>query len=259
MTDQQVDDATGARGSAQEREPTRFDITIRQASLLFADLGVPRSPRSVQGFCKDGHIDAVLAKGLNGDRYFINRESIERYATELKQIEDVAKIGADNESAQLREPARDSAQQRAEPDPIQVSVDVGHDDKQKELEGAITKLREENLNLRIDNRGKEAFINQIVVDRNRLIDTVQEVSYKLGAAEGRLLQLESPKDDVRKSAQEREAVRSDNLNDTSKATIVAPADEDQHERGAANVDLKREEIQSIVPAPKRSVWKRIFS
>jgi len=36
----------------------------------------------------------------------------ERYTTELKQIDEVAKIGADSESAQEREPARDRVQER---------------------------------------------------------------------------------------------------------------------------------------------------
>jgi hypothetical protein len=36
----------------------------------------------------------------------------ERYKTELKQTDEVAKIGADSESAQEREPARDRVQER---------------------------------------------------------------------------------------------------------------------------------------------------
>ena len=105
-----------ARSSAQEHETARHEVTVRQASILFAEFGVPRSPRSVQGFCKDGHLDCVAVKGPNGDRYLINRESIERYATELKQIDEVAKIGAHIDSALLREPARESAQERAQPE-----------------------------------------------------------------------------------------------------------------------------------------------
>ena len=102
-----------ARNSAQEREAARHELTIKAASALFAQFGVPRSPRSVQGFCKDGHIDSVRVKGPNGDRYFINEQSVEQYAIELKQIEEVGKISSDEPSAQQREPARESAQQRA--------------------------------------------------------------------------------------------------------------------------------------------------
>jgi hypothetical protein len=258
MVDQEIDDATAARGSAQEREAARFDITIRQASLLFAEFGVPRSPRSVQGFCKDGHIESIRVKGPTGDRYFISRDSIERYATELKQIDEVAKIGAESESAQERELARDSAQQRAEPEAVKVVLDLTNKDKEVELTEAVQQLREENLNLRVDNRGKENFINQLVQDRNQLLGAVQEISYKLGFAESRVQQLEAPKDDPRSSAQEREPVRNDDLEDARVTDAVVVADEDELQRGAANVDLKGKEIQSIAEPPKRSVWNKIF-
>ena len=250
-----------ARTSAQEREPARFDITIRQASLLFAEFGAPRSPRSVQGFCKDGHIDSIRVKGPTGDRYFISRESIERYATELKQIEDVAKIGTESDSAQERELARDSALSRARPDPVAVTVDAENEVREQELTNTVQQLREENLNLRVDNRGKENFINQLVQDRNQLIGSVQEVSYKLGVAESRVQQLEAPKDDVRSSAQEREAVRSDDLEDARGPIVVAVGGEGQQGSGTTNVDPKPEATvtaSATVAPPKSSVWKKIF-
>jgi len=259
MADQEINETAAARSSAQEREAARFDITIRQASLLFADLGVPRSPRSVQGFCKDGHIDAILAKGLNGDRYFISRGSIERYATELKQIEDVAKIGAGNNSAQEHEPARESAQQRATPDPIMPLSTVDKENREQEPEGTVSKLRDENLNLRIDNRGKESFINQLVQDRNRLIDAVQVVSYKLGAAESRVQQLEASEKHARISAQEHEAARGDDPVDSDVATSVPVKPENQSVNLVADTDLKPAGSGTVVNDPsKGSIWKKIF-
>lgn len=248
-----------ARSSAQEREPARFDLTVRQASLLFADLGVPRSPRSVQGFCKDGHIDSIRVKGPSGDRYFVNRESIERYATELKQIDEVAKIGAESDVAQEREPARDSALLRATPGPVQVAVDVDDDVRKTELAVTVQQLREENLNLRVDNRGKENFINQLVQDRNQLIGAVQEVSYKLGVAESRVQQLEAPKDDARSGAQEREIARGDDLDDAHGVIDPAAGSEGHQRSGTLVVDLEANSITTEVASPpRRSVWKKLF-
>src|SRR5204863_6860471 len=98
-----------------------FGLTIRQASQLFADLGVPRAPRSVQRFCEHGYLDCVRVKGAKGDQFFINRQSVERYAEELRQIEAIASIGAkERQDAPQRDTARNSAPERATVSPPRV-------------------------------------------------------------------------------------------------------------------------------------------
>src|SRR5215213_8829900 len=74
-------------------DKARHPLTIADAVELFAQLGTPRSKRSVQRFCEQGHLDCVRIKGPRGDQFFINRESIVRYAEELRQIEAIAALG----------------------------------------------------------------------------------------------------------------------------------------------------------------------
>src|SRR3954468_20057588 len=76
-------------------DKARHPLTIADAVELFAQLGTPRSKRSVQRFCSQGHLDCVPIKGPRGDQFFINRESVERYAEELRQIEAVAALSDD--------------------------------------------------------------------------------------------------------------------------------------------------------------------
>src|SRR5713101_7619034 len=96
-----------ARNSAPEHDAARHSLTIKQASLLFAELGVPRAPRSVQRFCEHGYLDCIRVKGAKGDKFFINRQSVECYAEELRQIEAIATIGvAARTDAQERVDAR---------------------------------------------------------------------------------------------------------------------------------------------------------
>src|SRR6266700_6165159 len=103
-----------ARNSAPHYDKARHSLTIFQAADLFAELGVPRSRRSVQRFCKQGHLDCVSIKAARGDQFFINRESVERYAEELRQIDAVASIGAEpRHDAPQRAVARNSAQSAA--------------------------------------------------------------------------------------------------------------------------------------------------
>ena len=236
---------TEARDSAQEREPARHELTTKTASALFAEFGVPRSPRSVQGFCKDGHIDCVRVKGPTGDRYFVNKESVERYAIELKQIEDVGKIASDDPFAPERAPARDSAQERETVIPEKTPSNVPNDEQST---NTMKELREENLNLRIDNRAKEQFINQLVEDRNSLMQSVQDVNYRLGAADARVQQLEAPREAARKSAQERAEER-----------------ESEFDRSVDVMEVSNTQVETVVEVstppldpPKRSLIGRIF-
>src|SRR5215218_845567 len=104
-----------ARNSAPiDYDKARHPLTIADAVELFAQLGTPRSKRSVQRFCEQGHLDCVRIKGPRGDQFFISRESVVRYAEELRQIE---AIGAFGDEARHDVPqhaaARNSAQQRA--------------------------------------------------------------------------------------------------------------------------------------------------
>ena len=237
-----------ARSSAQEREAARHELTIKAASALFAQFGVPRSPRSVQGFCKDDHIDCVRVKAPNGNRYFVNKESVERYAIELKQIEEVGKIVSDEPFAQEREASRDSAQERATVIPEKTTTHVPNNGDVEQSSDTMKALREENLNLRIDNRAKEQFINQLVEDRNSLMQSVQDVNYRLGAADARVQQLEAPREAARNSAQEHAEER-----------------ESEFDRSGDVMEVRNTQVETVVEVstppldpPKRSLIGRIF-
>src|SRR5215211_1391779 len=109
-----------ARSSAPvDYDKARHPLTIADAVELFAQLGTPRSKRSVQRFCEQGHLDCVRIKGARGDQFFINSESVERYAEELRQIEAVAAMIDDaRHDAPQRAIARNSAPERDSTPPL---------------------------------------------------------------------------------------------------------------------------------------------
>lgn len=76
--------------------------------------------------------------------------------------------------------------------------------EQDQSAAIIERLRDENLNLRIDNRGKEQAINFLTAQVREKDQHLQDVSYRLGAAETRVAQLKAPKvhDAPRQSAPE---------------------------------------------------------
>src|SRR3954452_25171950 len=106
-----------ARSSAPvDYDKARHPLTIADAVELFAQLGTPRSKRSVQRFCEQRHLDCVRIRGPRGDQFFINRESVTRYAEELRQIEAIAALGDEaRHDAPQHVAARFNAPERAAP------------------------------------------------------------------------------------------------------------------------------------------------
>src|SRR3954451_17374227 len=198
-----------ARSSAPvDYDKARHPLTIADAVELFAQLGTPRSKRSVERFCEQGHLDCVRIRGPRGDQFFINRESVVRYAEELRQIEAIASLGDEvrhdapqHAAARISAPERDTAMEAASPMPPREPDDTD----------AVRRLKDENLNLRIDNRAKESVIaelnRRLNEDRDKFVGAMQDMSYKLGAAELRSTQIEAPKTDddtARQSVPERD-------------------------------------------------------
>src|SRR4051794_33622019 len=148
-----------ARSSAPvDYDKARHPLTIIDAVELFAQLGTPRSKRSVQRFCEQGHLDCVRIKGPRGDQFFISHESVERYAEELRQIEAVASLSDEaRHDAPQHVAARNSAPERDMPVEAAASVPYRELDEAE----AVRRLKDENLNLRIDNRAKEFAIGEL--------------------------------------------------------------------------------------------------
>src|SRR3954451_15204276 len=106
-----IDGDTARSSTPIDYDKARHPLTIADAVELFAQLGTPRSKRSVQRFCEQGHLDCVRIEGPRGDQLFISRESVMRYAEELRQIEAIAMLGDEARHAA----ARISAPERAAP------------------------------------------------------------------------------------------------------------------------------------------------
>src|ERR1041384_5734446 len=106
-----------ARSSAPvDYDKARHPLTIIDAVELFAQLGTPRSKRSVRQFCEQGHLDCVRIKGPRGDQFFISRESVARYYEELRQIEAIASLSDEaRHDMPQHVAARISAPERAAP------------------------------------------------------------------------------------------------------------------------------------------------
>jgi hypothetical protein len=176
-----MDDNDIARNDAPKRDAARHPLTTEQAAELFAELGVPRSKRSVQRFCELGHLDFVPIKGPRGDEFFISRLSVERYAEELRQIEAIATIGGEpRHDAPQRDDARNSAPERDTADPARTTTPLKARPVEDESDDRFErdKTRAEILNLRIDNRAKEQAISFLSAQVGVKDQQLQDLSYR---------------------------------------------------------------------------------
>jgi hypothetical protein len=166
-----------------------YTLTVRETARLFETAGVARSERSIVNWCQKNRqgiarLDAYFDP--NERRYFITRQSADSIIAEEKAR--AAKANAEP----LPQPAEDfgnTAKPDAEPfrKPPN-SADHSHSAPASDSD-ELAELRKENLDLKITNRGKDYFIEQLQKEREGLLQQVVESGQRVGQLETKLLQL----------------------------------------------------------------------
>lgn len=222
-----------------EPDTSGYTLTIEEAAEIFASAGVPRNPRSIRRFCQKGELDCMTIETATSSRYLVRRSSVEKLITEKQQALQFSESRTRPAMTGQDRPRPDIAGHDRTPDPQPPSAD---ETETRELAATIKRLEAENLNLRIDNRGKEAAINQLAQQARDLIGAVQDTSWKLGAAEQRLVQLEAP----RPGGDEEEQRRGGEP--ATSEPVHAPID----------AEIEQTAEPEPTPAPRRSVFGRLF-
>ena len=86
-----------------------FTLTIEDALALYAEAGIPRTPRSIQRYCAKQHLSSRRIETEFGEKYLITRASVEKHIAYIKEVTPTT--------------SRDV--------PRQVATDVARQDKQK--------------------------------------------------------------------------------------------------------------------------------
>jgi hypothetical protein len=253
-----------AQDDVPSRDTSRHALTTKQASHLFNELGVPRSPRSVQRFCESGHLDCVRVQGENAERYFVNRDSVLRYAEELKQIEAISRIDQDvaPDTSRHDAPSRDIARHSATSEhdtPRQAATSTSNADapvsqpqpssaevEAMKLRQRVETLEKEKLQLAIDRAAKEQVINQMVDERHTWMTELIEMSRQKGQLEMRVEQLAAPNRDMPRQELDGNATPDIVVATVPEVTEVPPSPEPS----APPAPDK--------PAPNRSFLNRLF-
>jgi hypothetical protein len=63
-----------------------FTLTIEDALALYAEAGIPRTPRSIQRYCAKQHLSSRRIETEFGEKYLIARASVEKHIAYIKEV-----------------------------------------------------------------------------------------------------------------------------------------------------------------------------
>jgi hypothetical protein len=175
---------------------TKYTLTVDQTAGRFVAAGFPRSPRSIQRYCQLGHLRAVSVPTESGRIYLIDEKSVEERIEELRQVAPFSRPqGDDSRRVETRHdaPHRDETRHSAT--------------SRVELEEALKRIKDletETRTLEIDKRVRDAMLEQMQKDRERLlndlqhfVETMNDQSRQIGRLEALLALPEAKGDNSR--------------------------------------------------------------
>jgi hypothetical protein len=189
-------DNTGQDISRQEIDQSKYTLTAEEASQRFINAGVPRSPRTIDRYCKSGHLVCIKVDTERNEKYFITSESV---AARIQQLQQVVPSGhVETEPDMSRHVASRPDMSRHDSIDDQTILD-----EKKKLEERIAELERENLDLKITNRGKDYFVEELKNERvnfesirKEMTQQLIEQSRRVGELEVKVHLIEAPHTDV---------------------------------------------------------------
>jgi hypothetical protein len=153
-----------------------FTLTIDDALALYAEAGIPRTPRSIQRYCAKQHLSSRRIETEFGEKYLITRASVEKHIAYIKEVtpatsRDVPRpvattVAAENmNDTQRQEPPTTPDQQR----PVATSPDLSR--YVARLEGDVDFLRSQ-MDVK-DNQIKE--LTERARETNHLLAGFQKI------------------------------------------------------------------------------------
>jgi hypothetical protein len=196
-------------GILTEEERAKYTLTVRAAARIFESKGVPRSERSIQNWCKkvNGEPSRLVCRyDWNDRRFWITPESVEAVIAEevAKQKLAGARIASSDHEESLPQGTAGFANVRQDAETVRTaqytsSSNGSHREEQSDMTRRIAELERENFDLKVANRAKDLFIEQlredrkeIAAERNTLISRVMH--WALGSPEKSMLHIDAPKD-----------------------------------------------------------------
>ena len=104
--------------------PDDYSLTIEEVALRYEHAGHPRTARSIQRYCAQGHLDCLRQETPFGEKYLITPASVARH---IAQIEEITRATSRDMSRPVALNVSDSQSR----DIIQPEPATGHDESRR--------------------------------------------------------------------------------------------------------------------------------
>ena len=123
--------------------PDDYSLTIDEASLRYEHAGHPRTTRSIQRYCAQGHLDCLRQETQFGEKYLITAGSVARHIAQIEEVtratsRDMARpvaFGGSNNSATSEPRQTTTAGDGLQQTPDRVAANPQGDQAQSESSG----------------------------------------------------------------------------------------------------------------------------
>jgi hypothetical protein len=160
--------------------PDQYTLTIDEAAVRYEHAGHPRTIRTIQRYCANGHLDSLRQETAFGDKYMITPESVARHIAQIAEL--ASTTGRDLSRPAVTDVARQDSQDLPAKD-LPSSADqprsVATDDRY------LTQLETENVFLKSQITSKDTQIAALLErdhETNALINGLQRMIGPLLAA-----------------------------------------------------------------------------
>src|SRR5712691_1662890 len=89
---QRQEDATTADLSRQgsTSDDSEYSLSVEEVLARYEAAGLPRTPRSIQRYCRKGYLEAHRVETEFGERFLIKPESVDRHIAYIMEVRPVA-------------------------------------------------------------------------------------------------------------------------------------------------------------------------
>ena len=128
-----------------------FALPIEEVAKRYEQAGHPRTIRTLQRYCKGGHLDALKKPTLLGDMYLVTPQSVERHLAQIEEMERTTVVATGRDEP--RSVATSVVQENEEGDPRQTPATSSEQSRPVATETPdtsryVTRLESENEFLR---------------------------------------------------------------------------------------------------------------
>ena len=94
-----LDDTNDTPRPVATNDDIQYSLTIEAVAHRYADAAHPRTIRSLQRYCANGHLECLKAPTLTGDMYMVTPQSVARHLGELDQISAATAVATGRDEA----------------------------------------------------------------------------------------------------------------------------------------------------------------